>query len=174
MDSGEVLRIRNWDEHYENNRTRSLKHMEWVPIPNKLDDDGYVDLVDHPNEAAHLGCWLGIVEVTSKCRPRGLLIRDNGSPHTPDSLARLTRLPAEIFREVIPRLIVIRWLESIPQAGAVTAHDSAETTHESAESLRPSDYGREGKGMEGRKGKKRTRQVRPNGRSLFPFILLIG
>jgi hypothetical protein len=32
-----VYRIRNWSELYENNRTRQLVDMQWVPIPNKHD-----------------------------------------------------------------------------------------------------------------------------------------
>ena len=30
----QVLRIRDWTKHYENNRTRNLKRMAWVPILN--------------------------------------------------------------------------------------------------------------------------------------------
>ena len=51
------LRIRNWKDHFENNRTRELKTMAWVPVPNRMDDLGYIRLVTHPNGAAHLGAW---------------------------------------------------------------------------------------------------------------------
>ncbi len=33
--------IRNWSENFENNRTRDLKEMKWIPVPNKHDGDGY-------------------------------------------------------------------------------------------------------------------------------------
>ena len=55
--SEEVLRVRDWDALYENNRTRGDKRLGWVPIPNRMDGDGYTELVDHENGAAHLGAW---------------------------------------------------------------------------------------------------------------------
>jgi hypothetical protein len=102
--------VGNWDALYENNRTRALKAMAWVPVPNSHDGDGYSQLTAHQNAASHLGCWLAILQVASKCSPRGTLSRDTGEPHTPESLARMTRLPEVAFSEAIPRLIDIGWL----------------------------------------------------------------
>ena len=110
-----LLRVRNWNTHYEINRTRSLKSMLWFPVPNRLDNDGYIELVSHPNGAAHLGAWLSNLQVASRCKPRGTLVRDNGTPHTSASLARLTRIPVNVFDEAIPRLLSIGWLEVVQQ-----------------------------------------------------------
>ena len=63
----EVLRVKDWNLLFENNRTRGLKHLDWVPMPNKMDSDGYTELVDHPNGAAHLGAWFAIVQIASRC-----------------------------------------------------------------------------------------------------------
>ena len=116
---GQTLKVKDWEIHYENNRTRDYKNLRWVPIPNQLDGDGFTELVDHPNAAAHLGAWVAIVQVASRCDPRGILMRDGGRPHNAESLARITRLPADVFREVIPRLLgSIGWLEAIPQDAA--------------------------------------------------------
>jgi hypothetical protein len=60
-----ILRIRDWSEHFENNRTKELVRMAWVPVPNKQDGDGYTELLDHVNGAAHLGAWIAIVELAS-------------------------------------------------------------------------------------------------------------
>ncbi len=120
-----LLRVRDWDAHYENNRTRGYKRLGWVPIPNRHDGDAYTELADHPNGAAHLGAWIAIVQVASRCEPRGVLLRDGGRPHDAASLARITRLPVEVFNEAIPRLLSIGWLErqdaaEIPQDAAVS------------------------------------------------------
>ncbi len=130
----EFLRVRDWDALYENNRTRGYKKLNWVPIPNRMDGDGYTELVDHTSGAAHLGAWIAIVQVASRCEPRGVLQRDGGRPHDADSLARMTRLPVEIFREVIPRLLDIKWLE-ISQGSDVALQGAAAIRQDAAEIL---------------------------------------
>jgi hypothetical protein len=156
FDSGRALRITNWDRLYENNRTRQLKRLDWVPVPNRMDGDGYTEFVDHPNGAAHYGAWLAILQIASRCDPRGTLMRDRARPHTPQSLARISRFPAVIFEQALPRLMKIGWLEFTddnPQGyndlrdDAEIPQDSAEIPQDSAGSLRDSDYGMEGKGM---------------------------
>lgn len=123
-----VLQITNWNRYFENNRTREMKRMDWVPMPVKHDGDGYTELVTHADGAAHFGAWCAIVEVAAKCDPRGTLLRDGARPHNSDSLSRLTRLPGSVFEVAIERLLGIGWLEriylkeqvdtSIPQEGA--------------------------------------------------------
>jgi hypothetical protein len=107
------LRILGWEKYFENASSRKLKRLDWVAIPNKTDGEGYTALVDHPNGAAHLGAWYAIVEVASKQDPRGRLpggiSRDLGGICR--SLGRMSRLPASVFEEVIPRLLEIGWLE---------------------------------------------------------------
>ncbi len=121
-----LLRVRGWDEHYENNRTRKMKNTAWVPIPNKLDNEGYVELVTHPNGAAHLGAWVVTLQVASRCHPRGTLVRRDGHPHAPDSLSLISRIPMGIFAEALPRLVSLGWLEEIE-----IAHLSAPKAHPS-------------------------------------------
>jgi len=120
-----MLRIKDWSFHFENNRTRELKKLDWVPVPNKMDGDGYTELVDHEDGAAHLGAWTAIVEIASKCEPRGVLRRAGRNPapacgdvfcvpHDAASLSRLSRLSEKVFVDAIPRLIAIGWLEEVP------------------------------------------------------------
>jgi hypothetical protein len=125
---GTCIEIIDWDKHYEINRTRELKKMSWVPIPNKLDGDGYTLLVEHPNGAAHFGAWIALVEVASRCDKRGTLMRDNRTPHDIASLQRITRIPVKIWQEALPRLVSIGWIKGyiIPQEGAVKPQGGAE------------------------------------------------
>jgi hypothetical protein len=118
--------ITNWNVHFENNRTRELKRLEWVPVPNSIDNLGYIRLVTHPNGAAHLGAWLAILEVASRQKVRGTLPQDGAG--LSQSLAAISRLPASVFDEVLPRLLELQWIQEygemsqegaeIPQAGA--------------------------------------------------------
>jgi len=129
-------RIRDWDRHFENHKTRILRRVLWVAIPNKLDGDGFTFLMDHADGAAHYGAWLALVLIASKCDPRGWLVRDElragdfrrtppegGAtlkyvakiPHSIDDLARLSRIAPNVLRAAIPRLMRIGWLEEIPR-----------------------------------------------------------
>ena len=114
-----LYRIADWDKHFENNRSRVLQRLLWVPIPNKQDGDGYIELVeDHPNGAAHYGAWCAIVLVASKCEPRGTLQREEGVPHTPKTLSRKCRIDPDVLGEALPRLVKIGWVEEIRHLGA--------------------------------------------------------
>lgn len=120
-----MYRVKDWDLHYENNRSRDLIKLDWVPFPNKHDGDGITELLDHPNGMAHLGAWVLLVQVASKCgkpagrcgegaTPRGTLRRDNGKPHDARSIARMSGGDISVFEEAIPRFLDIEWLEIIP------------------------------------------------------------
>lgn len=110
-----ALRVAGWKQHYENNRTRELKTMKWIPVTTKQDGDGYTQIMDHPQGAAHYGAWIAILQVAAKCPERGVLEfeKSNGArePYTPESLSRRIRVPAAILATAIKRLLDIGWLE---------------------------------------------------------------
>ena len=137
--------IRNWNSIYENNRTRELKNMAWVPVPNSHDGDGYTELVSRKNGAALLGAWLVILQVASRCDPRGTLMRRGQKPHTAESLSRITRLPSEVIAEALTVCSSgPQWLDVVdfvitPQDGAGIPQDGA---------VFPQSGDEEGKGTE--------------------------
>ena len=106
-----LYRIRDWAQHFENNRTKEIKKLAWVPFPNKHDGDGYTELLDHENGPACYGAWCVLVQIASKCDPRGTLLRDTLKPHTPQSLARMSRFPVAIISEALDVLVSIGWIE---------------------------------------------------------------
>lgn len=153
MDTTILYRIKDWIKNYENNRTRDLKKMEFVLVPNRMDGDGYTALVDHPNGAAHLGAWLALIQVASKCEPRGTLVRANGNPHTAETLSRITRIPAKIFEEVLPRLAggEIGWMEeygTIPHQSRTKPQEGADSCGAYAGAHAIERNGTEGNGTE--------------------------
>jgi uncharacterized phage protein (TIGR02220 family) len=107
-----VLEIVDWNENFENNRTRELKILNWVPIPNKMDGDGYTQVMDHEQGMMVFGAWILMVEIASKSNPRGLLLRSGLKPHDAGSLARMSRRKVEEFEIAIPALLDIGWLGS--------------------------------------------------------------
>lgn len=153
-----TITIRDWDRHFENNRTRELAAgLKWVPMPTGHDGAGYTELLDHPNGAAHFGAWCALVQVAAKCSPRGVLARSAaeppGRPLDATDLARMTRIPRQVIEEAIPRLAGIGWIDvtpcaaTTPQEGATTSQEGATTSHPLAPRARA--RGPEGKGEEG-------------------------
>jgi hypothetical protein len=155
-----LLAVSDWQNRYENNRTRELKHMDWVPIPNQMDGDGFTELISHKNGAAHYGAWLALVLIASRCDVRGQLMRSCGRPHDAESLARISRISVKVFREALPRFLEIGWIENlgtmshdgagIPQDDATLPQVDAAIPQDSASSrARDERNGTERKGTEG-------------------------
>ena len=147
------LRIRNWKTHFENAESRKLKHLSWVGVPNKTSGNGYNALIDHPNGAAHLGAWYAIVGACSLREPkdlRGNLPESDGTiGGISRALGRISRLPPELFAEVLPRLIHdpdIQWIE---QYGEMSG-ENPETPGENPETPGANRTGQEGTGGEGK------------------------
>ena len=82
-----LYRIRDWNCHYENNRTRVIENLRWVPVPNKHDGEGFRRLMAEPNGLVLYGAWHLILQVASKCSPRGTMIKGDGTPHDAASVS---------------------------------------------------------------------------------------
>lgn len=155
--------IREWDTQFENNRSRSVEDLSWVAIPNRHDGENYTAIITHPEGSKIFSAWVLICQVASKCKPRGILIKDNGLPHDAASLSLKTRAPQEWFKLALDFLSRdTDWLES------------TEFTTDKAETVRRLSANRqrtvtEWNGIEG-KGKKGI--VQKNGASFeFPSNL---
>lgn len=144
-----MWRIVNWNEHFENNRSREVKDCKWVAMPNSHDGAGYTELLEHKNGPAHFGAWCAIVQVASKSKPRGELRRGGRQLHDVKSLSRITRIPPSILEEAIPRMIRLGWLEEITE-GVEAEQDAGGRQEGATKSQDPALNGREG--MEGKEG----------------------
>jgi hypothetical protein len=145
-----MIRVRDWDRIYENNRSRDMKRTNWFPAPNDLSADSYVELVSNDDGSAHFGVWIALLMVASRTKPRGSLLWEDGRPHTTESLARLTRLPEAIVRTAIERLLEIGLLEiggdKSRRKSKLTPHPSAGIPQDAAVSRQEGAV--EGKGKE--------------------------
>jgi hypothetical protein len=137
-----TLRVRDWDENFENHRTRELKSLSWLPVPVKLDGDGYAELLDHPEGAAHFGAWIALLEVAAKCEIRGTFLRQSGTdlsrPHDLPALSRMTRIPLEILKMAVERLVDIGWLEWVENRADIAIPAAAESRADPAQIPRSS------------------------------------
>lgn len=130
-----VLRITNWNALYENNKTRDRKELKWVPTPNQHHGDGYNELIEDPQDGlAMFGAWNIILQVASRCEPRGTLIRDGNRPHDAESIARQAHLKnyKTIFEKTIAICLTkIGWLEEVEidpkdKAASTTNHKASD------------------------------------------------
>jgi hypothetical protein len=164
-----IMRVRDWDQLYENNRSRELGRTGWFPAPNDLGADWYAELVSDGQGAALLGAWYALLMVASRATQRGTLVRGDGQPHTPDSLARVTRLPEQVIKAVIERVLEIGLLEvegNKPRKKSnLGSHRSAGKSQDPA--TKPQEGAVERKGTEHHQEKKRKgkeqQRIEPDG-----------
>lgn len=95
--------IQDWSRTYESDRTREVKDATWFKLSNRLDGDLYLSVIDHQDGAAHWGCWVALCMIGSRANPRGYILRDDGDPHTPETIARKTRITFHVVKEAIVR-----------------------------------------------------------------------
>lgn len=93
--------IRDWQLHYENNRSKELKVMTWVPVPVKLSGDGYTQIMAEPDGPALFGTWIALVELAAMSQQRGTLMRGDGRPHDASSISRITRIPLALVERAL-------------------------------------------------------------------------
>lgn len=148
----DCYQITKWAERFENNRTRGMKNMAWVPLPNHHDGYSFAELMGHDQGTAIYGAWVLILQVASKCSERGVLVRDNGAPHDAGTLACVTRGDKTVFEIALKELVKVGWLTLlrdevvIPQEGAGIRHPPAALKTEPICGPHPTDE--EGKGRE--------------------------
>ena len=106
-----MLRVRNWNKHYEKSRTREVKSMQWLALNVNLSSDGYATLMQGDDSYSMYGAWCAILQVAAQCEPRGELIRSNGKDHDAESIAMLSRGDAKTVARALDRLVAIGWVE---------------------------------------------------------------
>ena len=115
----ELLRIIEWDIHFENSTSRQRKRCFWCGIPNKMDGDTYIEITEMDKATDIYTAWISMVLIASKTpgdkdSPRsGLLIRSTGRPHSPRSLSSKSKFPERIYTNAIPILLRLGWIEIV-------------------------------------------------------------
>ncbi len=99
-----TYRVKDWDTHFENDRSRERDKCSFVCVPNKRDGLGFCRIISEADGAALYGIWLLIVSACSRqARPREGWLTANGKPDGPPwtagDLALMFRRPvAEVER----------------------------------------------------------------------------
>jgi hypothetical protein len=109
----DMFKIKQWNERYENNRSRTVADLRWVPIPNSHDGEGFATIMAHKDAAEIYTAWILMLQVASRCHPRGSLVRSDGTCLSVASLAIRTRAKREWFEKAIPALLQVGWIERL-------------------------------------------------------------
>ena len=142
-----AFRIIDWNKHFENNRTREIKSLRWVSMPNYHDGSGFRTLMQQPDGEALYGVWAVIVQIASRAPQRGLLVRNDGEPYTAETISARTGMKLELVRRCIEVLQSpqIKWIQSVPivkSAGAAIPQEGAAIPQEGAARARAGGEGR--------------------------------
>lgn len=124
-----------------------MKDLKWVAIPNRHDGEHFTQLMAHKRGAEIFSAFVLMLQIASKCNPRGTLIRSNGTPHTGTSMSVKCRAPVSWFEVALEYLeLNTDWLEI----------EDVNTKRQEADSMVPSSCqsgAQEGKeGKEGKEG----------------------
>lgn len=139
--------VNKWGELFENNRSRTVKSLDWVSIPNRHDGENYMKIITHRDGAVFFSAWNLLVQVASKCKIRGVLIKDNGEAHDSTSLSLKTRAPKVWFDKTFEFILhETDWLVVIDLADACQDDDTQSPADCKEEKRRE---GNEGKGTTG-------------------------
>ncbi len=152
----------NWATHHENSRSRQIRNITWVPVPNKHDGEGFLRIMEQPDGMIIYAAWHLILQVASKCHPRGTLVRDDGTPLTPVAIALKARASEADIVRAIEVLVSpeVNWLKEVTEiVDDDDDDDSGDGCQEGDGQVIPgcqegdgcpSQKGREGKGTEGK------------------------
>lgn len=167
-----ILSVRDWNERHENSKSRAMLDTRWFPMPNDLSADEYVELVDHPDGAAHFGVLSSLLMVASRAKPRGTLVTHDGRPHDAESLARLTRHPKVLVEDAIDRLLkigLLEWRSANPRRKSIIQQHPTDSSgpEGAAEGKRKEHHHQEGKGNEIENEGNRTEAEGTDGASAF-------
>ncbi len=111
-----MIRICNWNEIFENNRSRAIESCTWVAVPNKHDGEGYATVMAQKDAAEIFAAWILMVQLASrvsKVRRDGSLVRPDGTPTSLAAMAVKTRVPESWFKKAVPVLLQVGWIEQV-------------------------------------------------------------
>ena len=153
--------IIDWNKHYENNRSRQVERLQWVSLPNRHDGEGYSIIMADERAAEVFTAWILLIQVASKCNPRGSLVRDDGTPMSLRAISLKTRGDLKWFEYAIPKLLEVGWIQPLTSCcdnGAPERHASDAQVTSGCE-----------EGME-EKEQKEENQKRPMGSDSFTLV----
>ena len=148
-----TYRIKDWNALYETHDTRKLKRLSWVPVPAKLNGNGYLALLAKKNGPSLFGCWISILELGVVSSNRGQFVHSDGTALTPREISIATHMPLPLVQQTLKVLCAksFGWIERI-RTKQKTRHSPGESPGNLP--VHRENLPDEGKGKKGKKEKK--------------------
>jgi hypothetical protein len=144
-----TYRIKDWNDHYENNKSREREKCSFCCVPNKQDGLGYGMLMREKDGEALYGAFVAVVLIASKQKKRKGYLTANGLPGECPLSARQLSVKCQFKESTIQRMLdvcstnEIGWIEAVPAECPLSAREVPAECPPSA---------LEGKGREGKEG----------------------
>jgi hypothetical protein len=125
MSGKPIYQIADWNEHFENSRSREIESCTWVATPNKHHGTGFQRILASQDGMAMYGLWCLIVQACSRQRAAGQRRRNGwltddgtaaGHPWDAADLAERWRQPVDLVQYGLD-------LFCSPRIGWLLAHD---------------------------------------------------
>lgn len=131
----DTYRIKDW-KLFESAQSRRCKELKWIAVTNKHDGSSFRRLMARKDGLTIFGAWILILQVASRCVPRGTLLNDD-KPLTAEDLHFKTGAPEKDFVKAFEVLSSppIEWLEIVDSESARSTINKDCSDSESARSV---------------------------------------
>ena len=128
-----MIRIKHWNETFENADTRKRQRLGWFLCPTGTDSAGYLELMSHGERGIRaFAVFTAICQWSATCLPlvRGSCARSDGRPMSARQIATVIRMPENIVSDALELL-------SSPDVGWIMREntDVLSSQHKSAGSM---------------------------------------
>lgn len=101
-----LYQIKDWNEIYENAKSRAIKEKTWCPMPNKQHGLGYSRLMQNPAGEQLYGAFVAVILVASRQKlPREGILTDNGTmdgtPLRCEDLSLITKFKPKTIQKML-------------------------------------------------------------------------
>lgn len=181
-----TYRIPNWDARFEKAQTRKAPDAVWVAIPNSMDSADYCAIIAEGGPTLY-AVWVIVLMIASRRvsvpgaapdkdgkRQRvstrdGSLLKGDGSPHTAESIALISRFPRDMIENGLARFWRMGLLEKISARKGLTKRRTTSGGTTPATSDTPTSLPPHGRvGTQGKEKELKVAEGRGPGRETEP------
>ncbi len=98
-----TYRIKDWDDTFEDFRSRAVKDLHWVPFPIRQDSEAFLTLLGSPEGREAYAVFITLVQIAARCPVRGRLEDEKGDL-TPQRISLRLRIPVPVVQAAIDLL----------------------------------------------------------------------